>query len=143
MLQSHWEENLCSIALIQVESDGILVSTMESMSILRHRSAHWMNLNLNVIHHEMHGASSTLLIEEDSSGLSDTIVGVETGLIWQSEIRFEHASNIAESGDGMSDAFLVSLVGPSGHKALTSTAVETLTSSDSSVPGYFRLVVRQ
>ena len=102
-------------------------------------------LNLNVIHRELHGVSSTLVNEEGLSGLSDAVVGVETGFAIESRDKFSNlrsgssTSNIDESGDGMSDAFLVSLVGPSGHNTVTSTAVEILTCSDSSVPGYFRL----
>jgi hypothetical protein len=39
----------------------------------------------------------------------------------------------------MSDAFLVTLVGPSGHTTVTSSAVQILSCSDSTVSGYFRL----
>ncbi len=42
-------------------------------------------------------------------------------------------------GDGMSDAFLVSMAGPHGGTVVTSTAVEFLTCLDSSISGYFRL----
>ena len=104
-------------------------------------------VNLNVIHRELHGVSSTLVEDEDEGllrGLSSAVVGVETGFTIEARDKFGNlrtgssTSNIDESGDGMSDAFLVSLVGPSGHTTLTSTAVQVLTSSDSAVSGHFR-----
>eukprot|EP00970_Alexandrium_tamarense_P002964 scaffold427_cov103-Alexandrium_tamarense.AAC.19 len=103
------------------------------------------DLHLNVIHRELHGISSTVINEASSFGLSDAIVGVETGFIVESRDKFGNlrsgssTTNIDESGDGMSDAFLVTLVGPSGKQTTTSSAVQTLTCADSSVAGYFRL----
>jgi len=103
-----------------------------------------MDVNLNVIHRELHGITSTL-VEDQHEGLSSAVVGVETGFTIEARDKFGNlrsgtsTSNIDESGDGESDAFLVSLVGPSGHTTLTSTAVQVLTSSDSITFGYFRL----
>ena len=121
--------------------DGISVYSSPSFCSLD------TDVNLNVIHRELHGVSSTLVEEEDEglSGLSTAIVGVETGFTIESRDKFGNlrsgisTPNINESGDGASDTFLVSLVGPSGRTTLTSTAVEILTCSDSSIPGYFRL----
>ncbi|KAL3774885.1 hypothetical protein ACHAW5_007303 [Stephanodiscus triporus] len=102
-------------------------------------------LYLTVIHRELHGVSTTLVEEEGLSGLSSAVVGVETGFLIESRDKFGNlrsgssTPHLDKSGDGMSDAFLVSLVGPSGNTVVTSTAVEVLTSSDSSIPGYFRL----
>ncbi|KAL9189871.1 hypothetical protein ACHAXT_009546 [Thalassiosira profunda] len=103
------------------------------------------DLSLNVVHRELHGVSSTLVDEGGLSGLSHAVVGVETGFVIESRDKFSNlragasTSNIAESGDGESDAFVVRLVGPSGHATVTSSAIQTLTSSDSSTTGYFRL----
>ncbi|KAL7430197.1 hypothetical protein ACHAXM_002057 [Skeletonema potamos] len=102
------------------------------------------SLSLNVIHREIHAASSTI-IEEEGTSLNTAIVGVETGFVVESRDKFGNlrsgssTSNIEESGDGKSDAFLVSIVGPSGHETVTSSAMQTLSSLDSSISGYFRL----
>lgn len=102
------------------------------------------DLFLHVIHRELHGVASSLT-EDNLLGLSSAVVGVETGFTIESRDKFGNVrsgsstSNIVESGDGMSDAFLISLVGPKGNTVITSSAVEILSSLDSSVPGYFRL----
>eukprot|EP00804_Cyclotella_cryptica_P021433 CCRYP_005783-RA/>CCRYP_005783-RA protein AED:0.00 eAED:0.00 QI:831/1/1/1/1/1/3/2372/6166 len=102
-------------------------------------------LTLSVIHRDIHGLSSTLANEPGSSGLSHAIVGVETSFVVESRDKFGNlrsgssTTNIPESGDGMSDAFLVTLVSPTGHTTITSSAIQTLSCSDSSVYGYFRL----
>ncbi len=101
------------------------------------------DLLLHVIHRELHAASSTLA-EDNLLGLSAAVVGEETGFSIESRDKFGNVrfgsstSNIVESGDGTSDAFLVSLVG-SGNSVVSSSAVETLSCLDSSVQGYFRL----
>ena len=103
------------------------------------------SLTLNVIHRHIHGMSSTLIEEDGLSGLSNAVVGVQTGFVIESRDKFGNlrtgssTSNIAESGDGMSDAFLVTFVSPSGRTTMTSSAVQLLTCSDSSITGYFRL----
>ena len=103
------------------------------------------DLHVNVIHRELHGVSSTLVDEDGFSGLSSAVVGVETGFVIESRDKFGNlrsgssTSNIEQSGDGMSDTYLVSLEAPSGHATITSTAVDILSCSDSSVSGYFRL----
>ena len=99
---------------------------------------------LHVIHRERHGATSTLT-EEIEQGLSHAVVGVETGFVIESRDKFGNLRsgsstlNILGSGDGMSDAFVVSLVGPKGKTVVTSSAVQILSSLDSSVLGDFRL----
>ena len=103
------------------------------------------DLYLNVIHCELHGVSTTLVEGEGLSGLSSAIVGVETGFFVESCDKFGNlrsgssTPHLDKSGNGMSYAFHVSLVGPSGNTLLTSTAVDVLTSLDSSVSGYFCL----
>ena len=102
------------------------------------------SISLNVIHREMHAMSSTI-VEEEGTSLNTATVGVQTGFIVQSRDKFGNlrsgssTSNIEESGDGKSDAFLVSIVGPSGHETLTSSAMQILSCLDSSISGYFRL----
>ena len=103
------------------------------------------SLTLNVIHRSIHGLSSTLVDEQGLTGLSNAVVGIENGFVIESRDKFGNlrsgssTSNIAESGDGKSDAFLVTLTSPSGLVTVTSSAVEIITSFDGSVPGYFRL----
>ena len=103
------------------------------------------DLYLHVIHREQHGVSTTLAEEGGLSGLSNAIVGVETGFLIESRDKFGNlrsgssTPHLDRSGDGMSDAFLVSFAGPSGNTVVTSTAVEFLNCLDSSIPGYFRL----
>ena len=103
------------------------------------------SLTLNVIHRSIHGLSSTLVDEQGLTGLSNAAVGIENGFVIESRDKFGNlrsgssTSNIAESGDGKSDAFLVTLTSPSGLVTVTSSAVEIITSLDGSVPGYFRL----
>ena len=99
------------------------------------------DLILHVIHGQIHGPSSKLL------GLGNAVVGIETGFTIESRDKFGNirsgasTQNIGSEGDGASDFFRASLVGPSGpvNTVVTSSAVEILTCSDSSVPGYFRL----
>ena len=92
----------------------------------------------------MHAMSSTI-VEEEGTSLNTAIVGVQTGFIVHSRDKFGNlrsgssTSNIEESGDGKSDAFLVSIVGPSCHETLTSSAMQILSCHDSSISGYFRL----
>jgi hypothetical protein len=105
------------------------------------------SLSLNIIHREIHASSSTVIEEEEDGrgSLTTAIVGVETGFVVEARDKFGNlrsgssTSNIKESGDGKSDAFLVSIVGPSGHETITSSAMQTLTCLDGSVTGYFRL----
>ena len=119
--------------------DGIRVYASPSFCSLND------SLILNVIHRYVHGMSSTLIEEDGLSGLSTAIVGVEAGFVIESRDKFGNlrigssTSNIAESGDGMSDAFLITFVSPSGFTTMTSSAIQILTCSDSSIAGYFRL----
>jgi hypothetical protein len=88
---------------------------------------------LRVIRCEQHGVSRTLLDEEGLSGLSNAIVGVETGFLIESHDKFGNlrsgssTPHLDKSGNRISDAFFVSFAGPSGNTVVTSTAVETLT----------------
>ncbi len=97
---------------------------------------------LSVTHCELHGVSLMLAEEEGLSGLSNAIVGVETGFLIKSHDKFGNlrsgssTPHLDKSGDGMSDAFLVSFAGPSCNTDVTSTAAETFTCFDSSIPGY-------
>ena len=101
------------------------------------------SLTLDVIHRDIHGLSSTLVNEDGMTGLSAAIVGEETGFVVESRDKFGNmrsgssTTNIAESGDGMSDAFLATLVSPSGHTTVTSSARHILSCSESSIAGYF------
>ena len=102
-------------------------------------------LYLHVIHRELHGVSTTLAEEDGLSVLTNAVVGVETGFIVEARDKFGNlrtgssTPNLGASGDGMSDAFLVSFIGPNGNAVVTSTSVEFLTCLDSSVTGYFRI----
>ncbi len=106
-------------------------------------------LYLNVIHFEQHGVITTLAEDEGLAGLSNAIVGVETGFLIKSRDKFGNlrsgssTPHLDKSGDGMSDALLVSFTGPSGNTVVTSTAVEFLNCLDSIISGNFLLVVRR
>ena len=120
------------------EYDGVAVYSSPSFCSVD------SSISLNVIHHEMHAASSTI-VEEEGAYLNTAVVGVETGFIVQSRDKFGNlrsgarTSNIEEIGDGKSDTFLISITGPSGHEIVTSSAVQALFCIDSSIQGYFRL----
>ena len=120
------------------EYDGVTVYSAPSFCSVDN------SLSLNVIHREIHAASSTI-VEEEGTSLNTAIVGVETGFVVESRDKFGNlrsgssTSNIEESGDGKSDAFLVSVAGPNGHETVTSSAMQTLSCTDSSISGYFRL----
>lgn len=92
--------------------DGMRVYTSPSFCSLDD------SLTLNVIHRSIHGLSSTLVDEEGLTGFSNAIVGIENGFVIESRDKFGNlrsgssTSNIAESGDGKSDAFLVTLTSP-------------------------------
>ena len=122
------------------EYDGVTVYSAPSFCTLTSTTS------LNVIHREIHAASSTIVdAVEEGTSLNAAIVGVETGFVIQSRDKFGNlrtgssTSNIEESGDGKSDVFLVSIVGPSGHETVTSSAKQTLSCLDSGISGYFRL----
>ncbi len=103
------------------------------------------DLYLHVIHCEWCRVSTTLAEDEDLSGLLNDIVGVETGFLIESCDKFGNlrsgssTPHLNKSGNGMTDAFLVSFAGPSSKTVDTSTAVEFLNCLNSSIPSYFCL----
>ena len=101
---------------------------------------------LRVIHHDLHTPSSIIVETSDyKGGLSAATVGVETGFQVQARDKFGNlrygakTSHLDALGDGSSDVFLAIAAGPGDTYIRTSSAVQVITSSDSSLAGSFRL----
>jgi PA14 domain/Filamin/ABP280 repeat len=78
---------------------------------------------LTVVHGELHEPSCTAT----GAGLTAAAVGAATSITVQARDSFGNLRDGAGTGDGKSDAFLVTLAGPNGYEVVTSTAVLTVT----------------
>lgn len=99
---------------------------------------------LEVIHHDLHASSSTV-VEASDIGLTAATVGVEAHFVIESRDKFgnvrvgSNTPHISSYSDGQSDAFLVTLSGPQGYKVTTSSAIQVIECLNSSIFGTFRL----
>ena len=99
---------------------------------------------LHIVHHDLHTLSSTV-VDDEHAGLSKAITGLTNGFIIQARDKFGNirsgskTKNVKNLGDGSSDSFLVRINGPGGYSIVTSSSVQTIKCSDSSINGYFRL----
>ena len=97
---------------------------------------------LNVIHHDLHALSSTI-VETESHGLTHATIGISNGFTVEARDKFGNIRaglrirNIPSHGDGASDAFLVHVRGPVGYMVSTSSAVQIISCADSTVIGFF------
>jgi len=100
---------------------------------------------LHVVHHKLHALSSTV-IDNGKTGLAAATVGVENGFAIQARDKFGNirsgsgTPHIPSFGDGSSDTFLVTLVGPGGYSVRKSSYVNIIVCLNSAIPGYFRLI---
>ena len=91
---------------------------------------------LTIIHHHVH-AHSTSVVE-----LGNAVVGEEDGFVVQSRDQFGNLRvGDGDDSDGSSDVFVATFtrIGKDGYQVVTSSAVQVITCTDSSVEGLFRL----
>jgi hypothetical protein len=106
-----------------------------------------LHASVTVVHNALHASSSTI---DDSvnNGLVYATVGQMTSFVLESRDKFGNiragagTNGFESSGDGSSDAFLVTLESPGGYIVKTSSAVQIVENADSSVAGYFRVRFR-
>ncbi|CAM9130727.1 unnamed protein product, partial [Phaeothamnion confervicola] len=102
---------------------------------------------MEVVHGPLHVASCTAVDGGRGSGLTTAVVGAVQALTVEARDAFGNlrsggnTSHSGSTGDGASDAFLLTLAGPSGYKELSSTAVQDVEIRNASAGGYLRLHV--